>query len=226
MKMFLTSKLDDDVKVKIWNNKLCVEKDLYAGSRIDCCLPNDNVDKIFIQAEYSYDEISNPVLRVLFNVIWGCIYYIFQCFMQGESGSFKSEQRDRYVAVISGEFNDDTALNCICEADKNNDECYRIKMEGQSEYKLEHKIKVDKEEMNRRLRHWKTKHKIVFFPGALVCLLCFIIGILKNCEILSIICGIVLILMSVKLYKIFKVAETECNKLCKQSEENILMSRS
>lgn len=219
MRIILTSKLEDDVNVKVWDGNTYDKKILYAGSSIDCCLPYAD-NKIFIQPETLCNEIKNPILKILSDVIWGCIYYLFQCFLMGETGTFRSEQKDLYVAVISGDFKDDSILKCVCKSSCSYDDCYHIALENCFEYKIEHKIKIDKGEMRKRLNHWKTEQKIIFLPGVAVLLMCLITGALKKMIILSIVCSIILILMSFKLYRTFRVAEKEYDMLCKQSEKN------
>ena len=220
LRIILNSNLEDNVKVRVWNDNEYIEEPLYAGGKTEVSLQCANIDRLYIQCIYSYEDIKNPVLRALSNALWGIIYYIFKCFSHGEPNSFKNEQKDRYASVIYGDFDEETVITCVCEENRGADNSYRIRVVSSPEYRIERKIKVDREEMAARLRQWKLESSIAAVPGIFVLLFCVAFGIVKKVLILSILAGIAAVFMSIKFYKLLKVADRECETLCRKSQMN------
>lgn len=217
LRIILNSKLEDDVKVRVWNDNEYIEEPLCAGGKTEVSLQCANIDRLHIQCIYSYEDINNSVLRALSNALWGIIYYIFKCFSFGEPESFKDEQKDRYASVIYGDFDGDTVITCVCEENRGDDNSYRVRIVSSQEYRLERRIKVDREEMAARLHQWKLECSIAAVPGTFVLLLCVTFGIVKKIVILSILAGIAAVFMSIKFYKLLKAADRECEVLCRKS---------
>ena len=220
LRIILTSNLEDDVQVRVWNDNEYIEEPLCAGGKTEVSLQCGDIDRLYIQCIYSYEDINNSVLRALRNALWGIIYYIFKCFSFGEPGNFKDEQKDRYASVIYGEFDEEAVIVCVCEENRGADNSYRIRVVSSPEYRLERKIKVDREEITARLHQWKLESSIAAVPGTFVLLLCVAFGIVKNVLILSILAGIAAVFMSIKFYKLLKAADRECEVLCRKSQMN------
>lgn len=220
LRIILNSNLEDNVKVRVWNDNEYIEEPLYAGGKTEVSLQCANIDRLYIQCIYSYENIKNPVSRALINALWGIIYYIFKCFSFGEPESFKNEQKDRYAYAIYGDFDVDTVITCVCEENKGTDNSYRIRVVSSPEYRLERKIKVDSQEMAARLRQWKLESKIAVVPGTFVLMLCVAFGVLKKVLILSILAGIAAVFISIKFYRLLKAADRECETMCRKSQMN------
>lgn len=132
--------------------------------------------------------------------------------MDGESGLIGTK--------ISGEFREDTALKLSCVGSSQS-KGYVVTIECKENLEKSYYLRVGKEELEKKVKEWKKRVYSAWLIVAFVFICGMLYGILRVIPVMSIFCGVVILLFFVLLCVRFRDADKQVEHLYEKATDEI-----
>lgn len=215
MKIIIRSYIKEKVKIELWQ---CSQKIL----SIDLSEGEDYVTDIDL-SEYGNTEILAAVSteepekagNFLDYFLWG-LYYL----LDGDIGSPMGGESSLIGTRISGEFWEDTALE-LSSIGSSQSKYYTVTAECKENLEKSYYLRVGKEELENKVKEWKKRVFSAWLIVAFVFICGMLYGIIRAIPVMSIFCGVVILLFVILLRVRFRDADKQVERLYEKTIDEI-----
>jgi len=203
MEITIKSYIKEKVKIELWQcnqNILSIDLSEYGKT------------EILVAVSYEEPEEAGNFLD---HFLWG-LYYL----LDGDIGSPLDGESGLIGTKISGELREDTALKLSCVGSSQS-KGYVVTIECKENLEKSYYLRVGKEELEKKVKEWKKRVFSAWLIVAFVFICGMLYGILRVIPVMSIFCGVVILLFLVLLCVRFRDADKQVEHLYEKATDEI-----
>ena len=215
MEITIKSYIKEKVKIELWQcrqNILSIDLSEGEDCVTDIDLPEYGKTEILVSVSYEEPEEAGNFLD---HFLWG-LYYL----LDGDIGSPLDGESGLIGTKISGEFREDTALKLSCVGSSPS-KGYVVTIECKENLEKLYYLRVGKEELEKKVKEWKKRVFSAWLIVAFVFICGMLYGILRVIPVMSIFCGVVILLFLVLLCVRFRDADKQVEHLYEKATDEI-----
>lgn len=178
----------------------------------DIDLPEYGKTEILVAVSYEEPEEAGNFLD---HFLWG-LYYL----LDGDIGSPLDGESGLIGTKISGEFREDTALKLSCVGSSQS-KGYVVTIECKENLEKSYYLRAGKEELEKKVKEWKKRVFSAWLIVAFAFICRMLYGILRVIPVMSIFCGVVILLVLVLLCVRFRDADKQVEHLYEKATDEI-----
>ena len=178
----------------------------------DIDLPEYGKTEILVAVSYEEPEEAGNFMIIF----CGGLYYL----LDGDIGSPLDGESGLIGTKISGEFREDTALKLSCVG-SHPSKGYVVTIECKENLEKLYYLRVGKEELEKKVKEWKKRVFSAWLIVAFVFICGMLYGILRVIPVMSIFCGVVILLFLVLLCVRFRDADKQVEHLYEKATDEI-----
>lgn len=203
MRIKIKSYIKETVKIEVFQCKeklMEIEVDKGATHISNIHLVENGTTEIVVNVSEKNEDQKNA------------LYYL----LGGEiRNPIESEFSDLIGTKIYGEFQENMILNMSCVGSEQSKH-YCIIVEDNDALEISYYLKIEKEELVKRIKKWKNQILFFYLIGILIFIHGILYGIINNQLIISGICSLVIAFLSRILYMQFKEVEKKIECMYRQ----------
>lgn len=215
MKIIIKSYIKENVKIELWQcSQNILSIDLSEGEDYvtDIDLPEYGKTEILATVSTKEPEEAGNFLD---HFLLG-LYYL----LDGDIGSPLDGESNLIGTRISGEFRKDTVLKLSCIGNSQS-KYYTVTAECKENLERSYYLRCEKEELEKKVKEWKKRVFSAWIISSFIFICGMLYGIIRAIPVMSIFCGVVILLFVILLRVRFRDADKQVERLYEKTIDEI-----